>query len=128
MATTLSYGYIKPVTGDRGSVWFPALESDIQRTNDHTHNGTDSALLPSTSVQVTVGSAPSGSWVAQGGGRYRQTVTAPAAITEINNVAILARLNSTKAILYPTIERVTATTFYVYTNDNSLTFDILYLS
>ena len=42
---TLSHGYEKPETGDKGSVFFPALEDNIQKLNDHNHNGLNSELL-----------------------------------------------------------------------------------
>lgn len=42
---TLSYGFEKPVNGDTGDVFFPALERDIQRLNDHTHDGVNSPFI-----------------------------------------------------------------------------------
>lgn len=42
---TLSYGYEKPQNGDTGDVFFPALERDIQRLNDHTHDGVNSPFI-----------------------------------------------------------------------------------
>ena len=45
MATTLSYGFVRPATGDKGSVFFPALEDNITQLNSHDHDGTDSALM-----------------------------------------------------------------------------------
>lgn len=50
MATTLPYGLVKPVDGDRGSVWFPALAADIVQLDAHTHNGVDSAQLGNSGI------------------------------------------------------------------------------
>jgi hypothetical protein len=61
MSITLSYGYKKPQTGDKGSSWFPDLEHDIQQLNDHTHNGVTSAKIPTTNISP-VKYVLSGSW------------------------------------------------------------------
>jgi hypothetical protein len=34
MATTLSYGFEKPATGDKGTVFWPALEDNIQQLHE----------------------------------------------------------------------------------------------
>lgn len=50
MPTTLSYGFIKPVDGDNASSWMDSLESNVTLTNDHTHNGTNSAQLSNSAI------------------------------------------------------------------------------
>lgn len=65
MATTLAHGRKRPVTGDPGSTWFPALEDNVTLDDAHDHDGTDSAQLTSTAfadgaisrVKVAVGTA-----------------------------------------------------------------------
>src|SRR5690348_3657565 len=81
---TLTYGFKKPETNDKGNQFFPALELNAQLTNDHSHNGTDSALLPTVSLVKSTQSIASGSWSATSGGRYRQEVTLPAGFTFAN--------------------------------------------
>ncbi len=129
MSTTLSYGWIKPQTGDRGSTFFPQLEANIQKDNDHTHNGTNSAFLSPSAFSVTgfTSTIASGSWAAVSGksGLYEQTVTVPAAVTEVNNYDIHI-YNSSGHRLDLTIERQSATTYKVYINDNSLTLTAVY--
>ena len=49
---TLSNGYQQPETGDLGGEFFPALEQNIQRTNDHSHDGLNSNRLDSASFVV----------------------------------------------------------------------------
>lgn len=122
---TLSYGFLKPQTGDKGSAFFPALEGDIQQLNDHTHNGVNSSLLPSTSISPTTQALSSASWVATSGGTFRQLVTMPGGLI-YDNFVVSVKLTSTKHLIYPTIEKVSATTFYVYTNDNSLDYTVVY--
>lgn len=116
---TLSYGYKKPQSPDTGDVFFPALEQDLQQLNDHAHDGSDSAPLASRSV-----SAPSGSWSATSGGTYRQLVTVPSGLSYDSCEVWVKR--STGERCYPTLERVSSTTFYIYTNDNTLTYTLLF--
>ena len=78
MASTLSYGFEKPATGDKGSIFWPILEDNIQRTNDHTHNGSNSAKISASASTAVVQTVTSAGWSGVGGGLYRQTVTLPA--------------------------------------------------
>ena len=54
MAITLSNGYIKPEDGDTGAVWFDALEDNIQRVNDHNHDGSNSEIVQQGSRQFNI--------------------------------------------------------------------------
>jgi len=122
---TLSYGYKKPQTGDKGSPLFVALEDNIQRVNDHTHNGTDSSLLTAQSIAGVTQTISAGSWVSFGPtGHYRQLVTVPAGF-DYDVVQIGFRLANGNVVL-PTVERVSDTQYYVYTTDNSLGFVAIY--
>lgn len=118
---TLSYGYKLPQNPDTGDVYFPALEFDIIRLNGHSHNGVDSALLSSSLQSVLAVN-----WVAApiGGGVYRQLVTMPAGFS-YDTCEIWFKL-STGEVVYPSVERASASTFYVYTNDNSLAYTAFY--
>lgn len=115
MSTTLSYGYIKPANPDTGDSFFPALAANIQQMNDHAHNGTDSAPLATRTVSV-----PSASWVLVSGGNYRQAVAIPAGMSY--DVCHIWFKLSTNEYVYPSVERISASSFYVYSNDNSLTY------
>jgi hypothetical protein len=123
---TLAYGYKLPEDGDKGSVFWDALEDDITQLNDHTHNGSNSALLTSTSVTATTQSISSASWAHQGGGTYRQTVTMPANIGYETH-AIQFRNNADGRILYLSTEKVSGTSYYVYINDNTITVKAFYV-
>ena|ERR1700692_470620 len=122
---TLTYGFKKPQTGDNGSVFFPALEGNFQQLNDHTHNGTNSALLPTASLAVTTQAIASGGWSSQGGGTYRQLVTLPGGL-QFDAIVISMRDAATGNYINPTIEKVSATTYYVYINDNTLNLTAYY--
>lgn len=114
---TLTYGYLLPESPDTGDKVFPALQQDIQQLNDHDHDGVNSAPLAFQSAQVLAAS-----WVAApiGGGLYRQLVTVPDGL-QYDDVDLWFRLSSGEFV-YPSVERNNNTSFYVYTNDNSLTY------
>lgn len=118
---TLSNGYLLPQDPDTGDIWFQALAFDIQRLNGHNHDGVNSAPLASTSQNILPGS-----WVAApiGGGLFRQLVTMPGTI-QYDTVNFWFKL-STGEVVYPSVERASANTYYIYTNDNSLTYVAYY--
>lgn len=122
---TLTYGYLKPQTGDKGSVFFPALEFDIQQLNDHAHNGINSAPIASGNIVATTQNLSAASWVSVGGGTYRQLVTMPGSL-QYDNFIIGAKIDSSEDQFYPTLEKVTANTFYIYINDNSKDVTVYY--
>lgn len=125
MAITLSYGYKKPQTGDRGPIVFPLLEDDIQQLNDHDHDGLNSALISSSSVIPVTQNILAGAWVSVGNGLYRQAVTIPGATT-YDNTFISFLESVTGHLLYLTVEKISATQYYVYINDNSLSLKARY--
>lgn len=129
MATTLSYGFIKPQTGDKGSVFFPALETDIQKLNDHNHDGITSALISPLSVAKSTQSIDAANWISLGGGNYRQEVTLPSGYTLLQTIMRfeISGGGADGNIIYPSLVKGTSTNkFYVYINDNTLTLRALY--
>lgn len=119
---TLSHGFKKPQNGiDSGSTWFPAMETNAQLLNDHTHNLTDSAQLA-----VTAQSILAANWVAAsvGGGLYQQTITMPAGF--LYDVTDIRFRVSTGEIFVPTVIRASSTTYQIFINDNSLAVTAFY--
>ena len=121
---TLSYGYKRPQAGDRGAIWFTALEDNITRLNDHDHDGVDSALLSGSVIVKGTVTVSSGSWTLVSTGKYKQTVTCPSGFTMADHIPSV-RL-STGHIIHPTIERVSNTSFDIYTLDNTLTYTVIF--
>lgn len=124
---TLSYGYKRPQDGDKGQPVFDALEDDITRLNGHTHNGTNSPLLTAQSITGVAQNIASASWVANGPtGFYRQLVTLPAGF-DYDLVHISFRTSgSTGEYVYPQLERLSNTQYYIYTIDNTVSFSAVY--
>lgn len=125
MASTLSYGYIQPANGDKGSVWFPALNTNIQKLNDHTHNGSDAAQINAGVIVSGTVSILAAGWTLVEAGKYKQTVTVPAGFTT-TGYSITVRLASTNTVIYPTIDYVSGTTFDIYTCDNTLSYTAVF--
>lgn len=121
MAITLSYGYKKPQTGDKGSTFFPDLEADIQQLNDHAHNGSNSARIPSTNISaVTVAIASGATWVLEGSGKYYQEVLIP---NDANYADVFVMVkNAAGEQMFLDVKPVSgnAKKFKVYSNDNTL--------
>lgn len=123
---TLNYGYLLPENGDIGNEIFDALESNIQRLNDHTHNGINSSKLPSSSIAKVVQNIVQAGWVLQGNGIYRQLVNIVGG-SNYDDFFIFFRDTATKENCLLTHEKVSATSFYVYTNDSSQDITIYYV-
>lgn len=122
---TLSYGFLKPQTGDKGSTWFPAMETNIQKLNDHTHNGTDSAAIPRTSLSAVVQTVSSAGWVSTGGGNFSMSVTVPLGINLDKQTPII--FDSTGKLLGLSLQKTTTTSFDLQTNDSTLNLSIYYV-
>lgn len=117
---TLSYGYLLPESGDKGSALWTALEGNIQQMNDHAHDGTDSAQIPGSNILSATTDIDHSDWAAYSGpiGHYRQLVTMAAGyVFDANNISI--RTSDGKYV-YPTIEKNDSTSFYIYSTDNTL--------
>lgn len=126
---TLSFGYKQPETGDPGSVWFPAIEDNIERLNDHTHNGTDSAQLTPSSLSKSAFKSTilAVGWSAGSNGNYSQTITVPAGVTEINNYVVIFYITSSGVRVFPTMQRVSETTYTLTVNNSALALTAVYV-
>lgn len=111
----LSKGWKKPETGDFGDTWFVALEDNIERSNSHSHNGLDSERISTVSLIAEFLLVNSADFADQGDGYHRALVTIPSGAL-LDNLAITCKDPTTKDQIYLPVAKVTATTFYVYTN------------
>lgn len=121
---TLTYGYKKPQSNDKGPVVFPAMEGNIQQLNDHDHDGANSKKLAGSSIDGSTQTILSANWVAIADGQYRQLVTVLAGYNF--DTKTISFRTPTGDYLYPTVERVSAFSFYVYTNDNTISYTAVY--
>ena len=131
MATTLTYGRVRPAQNDRQSVWTDALEDNIDLDDAHDHDGTDSAFLPPNSISKPTSSIAAVDW-AGSAGVYTKTVTIP---TTISNAATYNDIKFFHLVIndasgnrcFPTILRVTSSTYTVTVSDNTLDLTIYYI-
>lgn len=123
---TLTYGYKKPQTNDKGNVFFAPLEVDIQQLNDHAHNGVDSAPISVANLVKSSQSILAAAWGATSGGRFRQEITLPAGFTFANTEFKFT--TAAGNVFYPTLELGSAANkYYIYVNDNTLAVTALYV-
>jgi hypothetical protein len=120
---TLSYGFKKPQTNDKGPVVFPALEANWQQVNDHTHNGVNSAHIASGDITKTTQTILAAGWNDLGGGNYSQTKTLPGSL-QYDDVSLSFKDNAGN-IIYPSVVKASATNYTVFVNDNTLDLTVL---
>lgn len=127
MATTLSNGYKTFSNGERGSVFYPGMNDNFTLMNSHTHDGSDGELIDCKYLTKTTETISSGSWSAVSGhtGTYRQLVTLPSGFTW-DSVEMKFTLSTLGHVIYPSIEKASATTYYIYFNDNTLDLKVTY--
>ena len=122
---TLTYGYKRPDSGDKGTTLFTALADNITRVDGHSHNGVDSPFLTAQAITGVPQTIAAGSWVSNGPtGFYRQLVTLPAGF-DFDTVQISFRTSGGEYV-FPQVERVSTTQYYIYTIDNSVAFVAVY--
>lgn len=130
MSTTLSNGYKKPSTGDTGSVFFKDLENNIQKVNDHTHNGQDSEKILSKDIVKSLETIQSTSWGAMSdNGDYTQTITMPLNY-EFDKVQMEFRIASGPeigSVIFPTITKVSANSYTITQDDNTIDIQVVYV-
>lgn len=129
---SLTYGRQLPEKNvDPGETWFDAIDDNTELDDAHSHNGVDSPLLSgpgsSTAYRQSVLAA---SWAAlgDGSGQYSQVITLPIIAgrqLQYDDISIAFRL-STGELVYPTVLKTSATTYTVYTNDNSKAYTAIY--
>lgn len=125
---TLPFGVLQPQTGDRGSVFFPALEDNMDYLDSHTHSGIGGgAPIPATNITPITQVLSAASWAAYLDGTYRQPVTVPNG-KAYSAVAITFRGTTDFETYLLATDANTLTSYYVYTNDPTLTVTATYRS
>lgn len=123
MGTFLKYGYWMPAPGDTGDVWFPNMAANVTLQNNHTHNGSDGAILA-----VQLQNILSSNWGSATNGTYTQTITMPivnAVQMSYDSTKIEFRL-STGEPIYPSVTRLSTTQYTISTNDNTQSYVAVY--
>lgn len=114
-------GYLVPTDGELGSTFFTSMVTNITLLDAHTHNGADASSLVKTQTITSAG------WTLVSAGTYSQVVTLPTYTNgthshqlNFDEISISLR-DSNGEPIFNQIVRLTATTYTIYTNDNTLT-------
>jgi hypothetical protein len=111
----LSNGWKLPETGDLGSVWFPALEDNINLSNTHNHNDVNSERIEAINLLGSTLTVLAASFADQGDGYWRSTVTVPNG-ESTDNYVVVVKDPTTKEPIGVKLEKLSSTQFYIYTN------------
>ena len=114
MARELSNGYILPEDGDFGDTWFDDLEANIQRVNDHNHDGINSSNIPSTAITAVVVSVPAASFTGSNGD-FTANFTVNTTIN-LDQRTIYVRDAVTKQQAFLDVTRVSTSEYSIKTN------------
>jgi hypothetical protein len=125
MSDTLSFGYIKPTTGDRGQALFDLLEQNIQRLNDHNHNGSNSSAINTASIGKVTQSISASGWNTPIDGVYSQVVAMTGGL-QYDTTTITLRNSANGKPLFLSVERVDSSTFRMFCNDPSINILVIY--
>lgn len=109
-----------PDTGDKGSVWFPALEYNITQTNGHVHDGSVGSQIPSTNILAVKQTISAASWVVEvADQKWYQELTVP---NDANyaDVFIMVKNAAGEQLFLDIKPGTSAKKYKVYTNDASL--------
>lgn len=123
---TLTYGLKLPEQGDKGSIFFPALEDDITQLDGHNHNGANSPKLTPAAITNVSQSILAAAWAAvgDGTGRSSQVVTMPVGYTyDAQGIQLRSAAGD---LMVLDIEKVGASSYRVYINDNTIALTALY--
>jgi hypothetical protein len=126
MSTTLTYGQKIPDAGDRGVPLFQDLEDNFTRLDSHNHDGVNSPLLTAQAFIGVAQTILAANWVTYGGpiGHYRQLVSMSPGF--LFNTTKIGFRTSAGQYIYPTVERVSNTSYYLYSTDNTIDFIAIY--
>lgn len=130
--TPSTYGYRILDTGDLAkgtNGWFASIVYNWLRMDFHNHDGNNSALLSISSFAPYTVAVPAASWSSTANG-YKQTITAPAGLTEFNNYSVKFVFTAPAGLVgheaYLGYVRTSATTMDIYCNDNTAAFTAVF--
>jgi hypothetical protein len=127
MSTTLSKGYRQPENGDRS--WYGDLNFNIERLNDHQHDGVDSAQIQLRHIVKQSQVIADTDWGPDlGGATYSYSVTMPSglAFTDAQLRFVEVTGTNTGVEIHPTVIQTAAGAFDVLVNDNTMTVKVIY--
>lgn len=126
---TLSNGFKKPETGDKGRTVFDAIGDNFTQLNSHTHNGVDSEPIAASAITKGTVAVDATSWVSHAdSGLYRKSFTFPGTHTH-GSAAIRCFFDGGTfdgLECFPTIEKINSTTAYIYSLVDDQAFSLVF--
>lgn len=116
--------YELPVSPDQGNDVFSVLEDFMNRMAVHNHDGSNSKEI-SLNIDKDITVFLTGvdiTWNVLGNGNYRALFTMPVSATFDGNIRkFYYKIGASDyKEFYPTVEKVSASTYYIYSNDNTI--------
>lgn len=113
-----------PETGDRGSVFCPAISENFETLDGHNHDGVNSSLVSSKTIEKGTATLLIAEWVLNAQGEYEQEITLASgyAFDTILTKFIIASGPNLGHEIHPTVIKSASNKFKVGVMDN--TFDL----
>lgn len=112
----------KPVNKDSGNVVFTTIEDFMERLATHSHTGADSKKI-SLNIEKDNAEFVSGvdfTWTLSSTGRYRAQLPVVVGVDFSTTLRRFFHNDGADWIEFiPTIEQISESSYYIYTNDNS---------
>lgn len=109
MADTLSNGYKRSLNGETD--WWTHYTFNIERVNDHTHDGTSSTKINTKDLTRHTQVVSNASWIiVSSGNHYSKNFTVPAGY-DASQCVMTFFDQADNVQIFPTVTRVNATTF-----------------
>ena len=104
-----------PQTGDRGNSFCPALSTNMEVLDTHSHNGVNSEKIASSSITKPEIILASNAWVLDGAD-YKQTVTLPNGydFDKTHIKFVISSGDDQGSVIHPTVVKISSSTFSVY--------------
>ena len=127
MSTNVGFGLFRPDDGDKGSTFWDELAFHFDWAAVHTHNGTNSALIPATSVTGITETLIIASWLPNPGGTgYYQDVTMPAGMTKATHRILCSDADG--APILAQVNYISGNDFRIIINLNTIDVVVMYVS
>jgi hypothetical protein len=124
--------YQKPSSGDQGNTVYDTIEEFMERMANHNHDGGDSKEI-SLNIAKDIEVFEIGVdlvWENLSNGEYRANLPVPVATTydaSIRKFFLAPTTTTDFKEFYPTVEKISNSNYYVYTNNNQVDLKVVTL-
>ena len=123
---TLPYGLKRPQNGDKGQRLTDALNENITQLDGHTHDGVNSPTISTAAIDKITQPIPNANWSNPVNGVYSQVIVMTGGL-QFDKTTISFRDTDTGKSMSLQFQKVDATSYRVYCNDNTKNVTALYV-